>query len=94
MQCGDTLRGKPQADWVNSCPKSLATNMGSTTKHTKKELASNKKRQSHCDMYAMHHVHRSLDKPQIELLGRASDTIPSGYRTSASDNNKNYHFDM
>ncbi len=31
-------------------------------------------------------------KPQTKLLGRASDTIPSDNRTSASNDNKNYHF--
>jgi hypothetical protein len=29
------LNGKPQADWANSCPRSPATNVGSTTKYVK-----------------------------------------------------------
>ncbi len=43
-QEGDTLRKEPQADWANSCPRSPATNVGSTKKHTKKELGSKTKK--------------------------------------------------
>ncbi len=42
-QEGDTQCGKPQADWVNSCPRSPTTNMGSTTKHTKKNSQAKQK---------------------------------------------------
>ena len=75
-QEGDTLRGKPQADWENSCPRSPATNMGSTTKQQKITCKQNKKKniqQSHHDMYATHHARRLLD-------GRASDTVPGDKR--------------
>jgi hypothetical protein len=92
MQERDPLWGKPQADPENSCPRSPTTNVGSTTKHTNNELASKTKKQSHCDTYATRHVQRLLDKLQTKLLGRASDTVPSGNRTSASNSNKNYHF--
>jgi hypothetical protein len=93
-QEGDTLRRKPQADRANSCPRSPATNVGSTTKHTKKELANKTRKKSHRDTNAMRHAQLLLDKPQTELLGRASDTVPSDDITSASNdnNNKNYHF--
>ncbi len=93
-QEGDTLRGKTQADWENSCPRSPVMNVGSTTKHTKKNLQAKHKKQSHCDTYATHHAQRLLDKPRIVLPGRASDTVSSGDRTSASDDNKNYNFVM
>ncbi len=43
-------------------------------------------------MYATCHVQQSLDEPQIELLGRASDTVSGDNRKSASNDNKNYHF--
>ncbi len=51
-----------------------------------------KKKQSHRDTNAMCHARWLLDKPRIESLGRASDTIPSDNRTSTSNDNKNYHF--
>ncbi len=79
-QEGDTLCGKPQADWANSCPRSPAMNVGSTANHTKKELTSKTKKP------------KLLDKPLTGLLGRASDAVPSDDRTSARDNNKNNHF--
>jgi hypothetical protein len=86
MQEGDTLHGKPQADWENSSPRSPTTNVGSTTKHTTKNLQAKHKKPSRRDTNAMRHAQQSLlDKPQIELLGRASDTIPSDNRTSTSD---------
>jgi hypothetical protein len=43
-QEGDSLCGKPQADWANSCPRSPGTKVGLTTKHTKNELASKTKK--------------------------------------------------
>jgi hypothetical protein len=43
MQDRDTQRGKLQADWANSSPRSPATNVGSTTKHTKKNLQAKQK---------------------------------------------------
>ncbi len=91
-QEGDTLWKKPQADWANSCPRSPATNVGSTINIQKRTCKQNKKTQSHRDTYAMHHAQQLPDKPWTELLGRASDTVPSDSRTSASDNNKKYHF--
>jgi hypothetical protein len=45
MQEGDTLRGKPQADRENSCPRSPTTNVGSTTEHTKKNLQAKQKKE-------------------------------------------------
>ncbi len=89
MQEGDNLRGKPQADRANSCPRSPMMNMGSTTIHTRKELTSKKK----ClhFTYTTRHARQSLDNPQTESLGRASDTIPSDDRTSTSNDIKNYH---
>ncbi len=93
-QEGDTLHGKPQADRANSCPRSPTMNAGSITKQQKRTWKQNKKntRHSRYGTYAMHHTRRSLDKPRTELPGRASDTVPSDDRTSASDNNKTYHF--
>ncbi len=44
MQEGDTQCGKPQADWANSCPRSPATNVGSTIKHTKKTSQAKQKK--------------------------------------------------
>ncbi len=95
MQEGGTPRGKHQAEWANSCPRSHPrTNVGSTTKHTKIDSQAKQKKQSHCGTYAMRCAGRLLDKPQIRSPGRASDTIPSGNRTSASNDNKNYHVVM
>jgi hypothetical protein len=85
MQKGDTPRGKPQADWANSCLRLPVTNAGSTTKHTPTT-------KSHHDTYATCHAWRSLDRPLIKSPDRASDTVPSDDRTSESDVNKNYHF--
>ncbi len=66
---------------------------GINNKTYKKELTSKtKKEQSRCDTYATRHAWRLLDKPQIEPLGRASDTVPRDNRTSTSNNNKNYNF--
>jgi hypothetical protein len=81
MQKNSTLCKKHQVDWANSCPRSSATNVGSTSKHTKKILQAKQIKQSRRDTYATHHVRLLLDKPQIESLGRASDTI-------SGDNNK------
>jgi hypothetical protein len=61
--------------------------------YKKKNLQAKQKNWSHHDMYAMPHARRLLDKPQIKSPDRASDTVPSDERTSASNNNKNYHSD-
>jgi hypothetical protein len=37
------LNGKPQADQANACTRSSATNMGSATKHTKKNFQAEQK---------------------------------------------------
>ncbi len=42
-QEGGTLHGKPHANWANSCPRSPATNVGSTTKQPKKNLQAEQK---------------------------------------------------
>ncbi len=74
-------------------PQISRDELGINNKTYKKELASKtKKTWSHHDTYTTGHARPSLDKPQIELLGRASDTVPSDNRTSASNNIKNYHF--
>jgi hypothetical protein len=64
----------------------------STKKYTKKNSQAKQKKQSRRDTDTTRQVRRLLDKPQIELLGRASDTVTSDNRTSASNDNKNYHF--
>jgi hypothetical protein len=64
-------------------------NNKSYKKRTRKQ---NMKEQCPCDTYNTHHVQQLLDKLQIELFGRASDTVPSDNITSASNNNKNYSF--
>jgi hypothetical protein len=40
---GGPLNEKPQADQANSCPRSSTTNMGSTTKHAKKNFQAEQK---------------------------------------------------
>jgi hypothetical protein len=42
MQEGHTLHGKPQADRANSCPRSPATKVGSTTKLKKRSASKTK----------------------------------------------------
>jgi hypothetical protein len=54
----------------------------------KKNSKALQKKTSHCDTYAMCHARRLLDKPQIESPDRASDTVPSDKRTSASNDTK------
>jgi hypothetical protein len=68
---------------------------GINNKTAKKNLQAEQKekqKQSRCDTYTMHHVRWLLDKPQTNLPGRASDTVPSDDNTSTSNDNKNYHF--
>jgi hypothetical protein len=65
---------------------------GINIKTCKKITCKPKKKLSLHDTYVMRHAQQLLDKPQIKLLGRASDTTPSDDRTSTCGNNKNYHF--
>ncbi len=52
---------------------------------------SNKKTQPPWHMHHTSRAHQLLDKQQTKLPGRASETIPSNKKTSASNNNKKYH---
>ncbi len=93
MQAGGPLNGKPQKDWANSCPRSPVTNMGSTTKHVKKNFQAEQKTKP-CDTYAMRQARKDCwTNSKDNLPGSASDTIPSDNKTSASiDSNNQYHF--
>jgi hypothetical protein len=68
--------------WINN--KTAKKNLQAEQKKNKK--------QSHRDTYTTCQAQQLLDKLQIELPGRASDAVPSDDRTSASNDNTNYHF--
>ncbi len=76
MKKDDTICKKHQADWANSCPRSPAMTVGSTTKHTKKHLQAKQKKRSHRDTYIARHAQQLLDKPRPESPGRALDNRP------------------
>ncbi len=75
-------------DWANSCPRSPTMNMGSTTKHTKKNLQAEQKKKPSWHLCHASRGQQLQDKQQIELPGRASETVPSDDRTIASNNNR------
>ncbi len=73
--------------WQLSSPSAWPTQTTTTT-----GASNNKKIQPPWHVHQASRAQRLLDKQQIELLGRASDTVFSDKRTSASHNHKKYHF--
>jgi hypothetical protein len=87
MQEGDTLWGKPQEDWANSCPRSPAMNVGSTTKQQKRTCRQNKKRTNNEAIVTLTPCimrNNCLISRQIKSPDRASDTVPSDDRATTT----------